>query len=66
MSVSIRIDRGACRAAGVCTHRAPGTFRLGDDDIVTVADPPTDDDAAILEAALHCPHFAIEVRQDDD
>jgi len=65
MPLRIRIDRSACHGAGVCTRRAPGTFQLGDDDIATVLDAPTDDDAAILEAARHCPHFAIEVSSDD-
>ena len=61
MAVSIRIDRSACRGAALCIKRAPGTFRLDDDDIATVIEPPGDDDAAIAEAARHCPHFAIEV-----
>ncbi len=61
MAVSIRVDRGACRGAGLCIKRAPATFRLDDEDIATVIDPPGDDDAAIAEAARHCPHFAIEV-----
>lgn len=65
MALSIRIDRSACRGAGLCMKRAPATFQFDDEDIATVKDPPGDDDAAILEAARHCPHFAIEVADAD-
>ncbi len=64
--LQIRIDRDACQAAQVCVHRAPGTFKLGDDGKAQAQSPPTEPESAVLEAARGCPNFAIAVSRDGE
>jgi ferredoxin len=55
----IEIDRDACIGDSVCCDEAPNTFKMGDDDIATVADAAGDPDDKVLEAAKACPVDAI-------
>ncbi len=66
MPLEIRIDREACRGAGECVFRAPGSFALDDADRAVVRGAGDDPDARIVEAARACPHFAIQVLRDGE
>jgi ferredoxin len=57
----VRVDRSACRGAGSCARRAPGTFSLDAEHRSVVAAHPRDPADAIRAAAQACPFFAIEV-----
>ena len=59
----IRIDPTACRAAGECVFRAPGSFELRDDHKAHYIEGSTDGADAIVTAARSCPNFAISVKR---
>lgn len=61
--LEIRIDGQACRGAGECVFRAPGSFAFNERDRGVVRPAPSDDEETILAAARSCPHFAISVRR---
>lgn len=64
-SFSIRIDRRACRGAGACVRRAPGTFSLDAQRRSVAADRPGEDEESVRQAANACPFFAIEIVEGD-
>lgn len=61
--LEIAIDRGACRGAGECALRAPGSFALDADGRARLVEPRRDVDRVAVAAARACPHFAIAVRR---
>lgn len=64
MPLEIIIDRGACMGARECVFHAPGVFATDASRKSVVVDPLAADREAILEAAFHCPNFAIDVIED--
>jgi ferredoxin len=61
--LQVSIDTESCRGAGECVFRAPGTFALSAADRAVLREGSADEEAAVLDAARSCPHFAISVRR---
>lgn len=59
----IHIDRIACTGTGVCVEVAPQIFALDDTNCAVVVSP-SEDEALLVEAALACPAYAIEILKD--
>jgi ferredoxin len=60
----VSVDQDRCVGSGQCVLAAPSVFDQRDSDgIVTLLDenPPSDEDAAVVEAASVCPALAITV-----
>lgn len=57
------VDRDVCAGYGECAKVAPGHFRVGDDDIAEVIDPPGEpvDPRAVEIAVAGCPTQAIRL-----
>jgi ferredoxin len=62
--LSIRIDASRCMGSGSCTFWAPGTFDVGDDNVVVVLDPSGDEDERIRKAVEACPTQALSLAED--
>lgn len=59
----VTVDADICGGHGACLSTAPDVFRLTDDGYaeVTVETVPEELQAAVEQAALHCPTKAIVV-----
>ena len=61
--LDVRIDSQACRSAGECVLRAPGSFEIADDGTAQLNENSRESADVIIAAARSCPNFAISVRQ---
>lgn len=61
MTLDVRVERARCIGSKCCTHAAPGTFRLGRDNVATVVDPDGEPPDVVRLAAEECPTGAITV-----
>ncbi|NUR02657.1 MAG: ferredoxin [Streptomyces sp.] len=57
----VEVDRSICIGSAQCVHRATGAFRLDSAMQSHPAEPETDADERILEAAENCPVEAIVI-----
>jgi ferredoxin len=57
----LEVDRSVCIGSAQCTHHAPAAFRLDSARQSHPADPETDANEQILEAAESCPVEAIMI-----
>jgi ferredoxin len=64
MALEVTIDVGACMGSHECSFWAPGVFDNADDGKAFVVDPNAQPEEKVLEAARHCPNFAISVVKD--
>jgi len=64
MTLEIRIDAGACMGARECSFWAPGVFDNDENNTAFVVDPEAAPEDKVVEAAQHCPNFAIAVFKD--
>ena len=64
MTLEIRIDTGACMGARECSFWAPGVFDNDEKNTAFVVDPDAAPEDKVVEAAQHCPNFAIAVFKD--
>jgi len=53
------VDADACTGCELCVDTAPNTFRMNDDGVSEVINPPGDDEETIQEAIDDCPAEAI-------
>jgi ferredoxin len=63
--VQVTVDRDRCCGSGQCVLTAPEVFDQSDDDglvLLTVAEPSTEQQPAVREAAKWCPAGAITVQ----
>lgn len=63
MTLDVRVERARCIGSKCCTHTAPGTFRLGRDNVATVVDPDGEPPEVVRQAAEECPTGAITVTE---
>jgi ferredoxin len=64
MALEITIDEGACMGARECSFWAPGVFGNHDNGTAYVIDREAASEDKVIEAAQHCPNFAIAVFKD--
>jgi ferredoxin len=64
VGLEIRVDEGACMGARECSFWAPGVFENRADGTAFVVDPDAAPEEKVIEAAQHCPNFAIAVFKD--
>ncbi len=59
----VTVDADVCGGHGACLSTAPTVFALTDDGyaVVIVDDVPAELEAAVEQAALHCPTKAITI-----
>jgi ferredoxin len=62
--LEVRVDPEACRAAGECVLRAPGSFEITQLGAAQLIESSGESAGAIIAAARSCPNFAISVRRD--
>lgn len=53
------VDADACTGCELCVDTAPNTFRMNDDGVSEVINPPGDDEETIQQAIDDCPAEAI-------
>ncbi|MDT7803871.1 MAG: hypothetical protein QOI78_7304 [Actinomycetota bacterium] len=64
--MNITVDEEKCCGAGQCVLAAPDVFDQRDEDGIVVlldATPPSEQHAAVREAAAVCPAVAIDVQE---
>jgi ferredoxin len=63
VSMRPEVDRAVCAGYGECEKVAPGYFRVGEDDVAEVIDPPGEpaDPRAVELAVAGCPVQAIRL-----
>lgn len=63
--MKVRIDRDLCLGVSNCVVIAPTVFKLDKENKAVVLNPPSVDDAKLLEAAESCPENAIIIEDDE-
>lgn len=62
---AVEVDHSLCIGSDLCTHTAPGTFKLGSDGLAHVTEGGEDAIEAIVRASDECPAQAIFVRRSE-
>jgi ferredoxin len=64
--VKVDIDLTKCSGMGLCEITAPSIFEVGDDGQAHLIAEPASDDAAAIEAAVrNCPTMALRLEPGD-
>jgi ferredoxin len=61
MSYKVTLSTEKCLGYRACEKVASSAFRVGDDNVVTLAEPINEPDDVLLKAARSCPYKVITV-----
>ncbi len=62
--MQVKIDLTKCSGMGLCEIAAPSVFEVGEDGQThLIAEPVSDDAAAVEEAVRNCPTMALSLQR---
>lgn len=62
--MNVSIDRGGCISCGICEAICPHVFRMDDEGLAELLNPPRpEDEVGVGQAAADCPVAVIKIDQ---